>query len=260
MKAKRQGTLRHRAGTAHEAGGLPLQSLPRPPAPRGAGTSRRRRPWLAGVALLLGACTRPLQPCRSPSACPENEECLAQRCLPVGAEPVDPSSRRLVLEPVQLAVVRTHENPQPGVPPTVSLGGPSEQSEQLLVRFAQSWLSSDVDAAFLSLQAAAAAEPSADDVRIEVALASGSWSSGTVGDAPSTRSPSSSGVGRTRPPAALRVDVTAQLRELAEQPERDRGFVVRASGESVRSAVYSTGTDGFGPRLDVYFRPRSLAR
>jgi hypothetical protein len=259
MKVKRHGSVRHRAGRATETSPGSRVDSPVFEAPHACGWIRNGRLWLAATALLLACCTPSVQPCRSPSVCPTNEECLAQRCMPLGAEPVDPGSERLVLEPLQVAVVRVHGRPQPGLPPTVSLGGPGE-GEQLLVRFPEAWAGMQVNAAFLLLEPAVGAEPSAADVALDVALASSSWSSGTADEAPSTRSPRSSGVGRTRPPAPLRIDVTAQLRELAREPGQNRGFLIRARGASPRSVVYSTGADGFAPRLDVYFRPGSVAR
>jgi hypothetical protein len=217
------------------------------------------RAWLLPGALLL-CCAPALQPCRSPSVCSENEECLAQRCVPLGADPVDPGSRRLVLEPLQVAVVRRQRAAAGGLPASVTFGGPTDQSEQLLLRFPEAWAGTDVSAAFLLLRPAPSAAPSASDVPLDVALAASSWSSGSTAEAPSIRSPHSAGVGRTRPPATLRIDVTALLRELASQPGQGHGFVVRAREESTRGAVYSTGADGLAPRLDVYFRPRSTAR
>ena len=56
---------------------------------------------------MLVACAAGPRPCRSPSACAEGSECLANRCLPLGAEPVAPETRRVVLDPVAMAVVRT---------------------------------------------------------------------------------------------------------------------------------------------------------
>ncbi len=180
--------------------------------------------------------------------------------MPLGAEPVNPGSQRLVLEPLGVAVVRAGVPGQAGLPPTVTLGGPAGQSEQLLLRFPEAWLGLDVVAAFLLLLPAPDAEPTAEDVGLDVALSSGTWTSGTVSEPPSSRAPSSAGVGRTRPPAAVRVDVTAFFRELSKHPGNDRGLVVRATGASRRGAVYSTGADGFAPRLDLYFRPHASTR
>jgi hypothetical protein len=202
------------------------------------------------------ACAASPLPCRSPSACPADSECLADRCIPLGAEPVDPHTLRLVLDPVAIAVVRTEGGRQQrALPPTVTLGGPRGQSEELLVRYAHPWNELDIDSAFLLLEPALDAEPTAADVQVGVSLVAGRWTSGMLTNAPASRGPSSAGVGRTRPPALLRLDVTAQLRELAKHPHNDRGLLVHATPSSARGAIYSTGIDGVAPRLDVYFRP-----
>jgi hypothetical protein len=212
------------------------------------------------VATSTLACGAVPRPCRSPSACPAGNECLADRCVLLGAEPVDPRSRRLVLDPVAIAVVRSEAGRQRALPPTVTLGGPPNQDEQLLVRFSHSWSELDIDSAFLLLEPALDAEPTSSDVEIGVALAESTWTSGILASVPASRGPTSTGVGRTRPPALLRVDVTSQLRELAKQPRRDRGLLVRAIRPSPRGAIYSTGIDGTAPRLDVYFLPRRPVR
>jgi hypothetical protein len=162
-----------------------------------------------------------------------------------------------VLEPTRIAVVRSESARREGLPARVTLGGPPARSEQLLVRFPHSWQGMDVDTAFLLLEPDADAEPTAEDVEIEVALAASDWAPGSASSAPATRSPVSAGIARTRPPSLLRVDVTAQLRELTRQPRKDRGLVIRAAAPSSRGAVYQTGADGIAPRLDVYLRPRS---
>ena len=93
---------------------------------------------------------------------------------------------------------------------------------------------------------------------MRVALAAGPWASGTLEDAPPSRSPVSSGLARTRPPSPLRVDVTAQLQALQGQESSDHGLLIRAQGAAgalpERGATYLTGADGELPRLDVYFR------
>jgi hypothetical protein len=180
--------------------------------------------------------------------------------VPLGAEPVAPESQRLVLDPIAIAVIRSGAELQNALPPTVTLGGPPIQSEELLVRFDHAWDELDIDSAFLLLEPALDAEPTASDVEIGVALAADRWTSGILANAPASRGPLSTGVGRTRPPTLLRVDVTLQLRELARQPRSDRGLLIRATAPSPRGAIYSTGIDGIAPRLDVYFLPRRPAR
>lgn len=167
-----------------------------------------------------------------------------------------PQTLRRVLDPVAVAVVRGAARREAALPPTVTLGDPEGQSEALLVRFPHPGDELDIDAAFLLLEPALDAEPSSDDVPIEVALVAGGWSSGILRHAPSSRGAVSAGLGRTRPPAILRIDVTAQLRELVKQPRSEQGWLVRATHPSRRGAIYSTGIDGVPPRLDIYFVAR----
>ncbi len=220
----------------------------------------------AGVLLLVVACAASVscaaaaRPCRPPEACPRGHECLADRCLPLGAEPVDASSRRVVLTPVAIAVVHAAAGTQRALPPSVTFGGPVVRSEQLLLKFPVAFGQVDIDTAFLLLEAVPEAEPSPADVALEVTLAASEWASGTIDAAPSSRGPRAAGVGRTRPPAPLRVDVTAHVRELARHPESQHGLLIRATRPSPRGAVYSTGVDGPPPRLDVYVRPRLSSR
>jgi hypothetical protein len=173
---------------------------------------------------------------------------------------VPPDSRRIVLDPVAVAVVRAGARQQSGLPPSVTFGGPASHDEQLLVAFPERWGPVEIDTAFLLLEPALDAEPSASDVEIAVAVAAGEWRSGMAREAPASHGPRGAGVGRTRPPAALRIDVTALIREISKQPRSTYGLLVRAARPSPRGAVYSTGIDGPAPRLDVYFRPRPKAR
>jgi hypothetical protein len=202
------------------------------------------------------ACVATPVPCRSPGACPAGTECLAQRCAALGTEPVPASTGRLVLEPADIAVTPAHSMRSGGLPPSVSFGGGSGASDELLVRFGGGFDARDVVAAFLVLEPARGAEPSASDVRLEVALAARGWSPRDDGAA-SRRGPVGVAIARTRPAAPLRVDVTAQLHDLGDASGDEFGFVLRAAGPSPRSAVYSTGADGSPPRLDLYLRSSS---
>lgn len=166
-----------------------------------------------------------------------------------------PDSRRLVLEATAVAVVRAGAGRHDALPPTVTFGGPPSRSEQLLVEFAHELGDVEIDTAFLLLEPALGAEPTASDVAIDVAVVSEAWASGTAGEPPSSSGPSAAGIGRTRPPAPLRIDVTALVRELARQSQSGHGLVLRAVSPSPRGAVYSTGANGPAPRLDLYLRP-----
>jgi hypothetical protein len=217
----------------------------------------------AAVAVL--GCTRTPLPCRSPEHCPAESECLAQRCVALGLDPVAPGTTRMVVDAAEIAVVRPalpgKSSAGTGLPPTVTFGGPEPSDEQLLVRFPRTWASRDLDAAFLLLEPARSADPTGADVQLQVALAGASWTPGTLDQAPPPRAPTSAGLARTRPPSLLRIDVTAQLKALAASEQDDHGLLLRADGVVTGSlpqhgATYSTGTDGELPRLDVYFRLR----
>jgi hypothetical protein len=174
---------------------------------------------------------------------------------------VAPGSTRLVLEPSAVAVVRVHGAPG-ALPASVTFGGPPRQSEQLLLRFPDTWAALQVDAAFLLLSPALAADPTGPDIEVSVRLAAADWPSGAISEAPQGRGPRSLGLARTRPPALLRVDVSAQLRASAEAGVRDWGFVIAAVRENdrERGATYLTGADGHAPRLEVYGSPAAPAR
>jgi hypothetical protein len=222
----------------------------------------RVTPALAVVGL-LASCSRTPLPCRSPEHCPQQSECLANRCVALGSDPVMAGTTRLVVEAAQVAVVREGARGaiSRALPLTVTLGGPEQAEEQLLVRFPRSWAGLDIDTAFLLLAPATSADPTGSDVQVQVALAAGPWAPGTLNEPPPWRSPASAGIARTRPPNLLRVDVTGQLKVLQGQPASDHGLLVRAEGATgaagaspQRGATYLTGADGELPRLDVYFR------
>lgn len=206
---------------------------------------------LSGLELLLGCAPR-LVPCRAPTACGAGQECLANRCLPLGAEPVPPGSGRAVVEPSAVAVVGA--NVSPVLPPTVTFGG-EPAGEQLLLRFPRTWGRLEIEAAFLLLEPARSTEPSGD-VPLQVSLAATQWASGALRNGPAERAPSSFGLARTRPPSTLRIDVTELLLALRDERADSQGLLVRAADHGARAATYLTGVTGGAPRLEVYGRLR----
>lgn len=208
------------------------------------------------MSLLFGCSSLPA-PCRSAGACDRSQECLANRCVGVGAQPVRLGTARLVVDPDGVAVVRPAAGA--GIPSTVTLGGPSTQNEQLLLRFPLAWAELDVDTAFLLLKPAPDADPTLADVPVEVALAASTWAPGSLRQAPGAKAPSSMGLARTRPPALLRVDVTAIVRALARPAALERGLLVRAPATEQRGATYLTGTAGGTPQLEIYGRAKRRA-
>lgn len=138
-----------------------------------------------------------------------------------------------------------------GLPSVVSLGGP-DRGETLVARFPGAWRDLEVDAAFLLLSPAPGAEPSAEDVPIEVSLASFEWEALEGDRAAHGQGPSHRGLARTGSGGILRLDVTPQVRALGREPHGS--LLVRATSSTDRSAVYLTGANGGRPRLDMYGR------
>jgi hypothetical protein len=216
----------------------------------------RPRALLATLALVgsLLNCAAPVVPCLAPGHCSKGEECLAQRCVTLGAEPVPQGSARTVVEASRVLVVTP--DGVGALPPTVTLGSAPARDRALVLSFPQLWASRDVDAAFLLLEPAIEADPTAGDVVVRAALAAGEWAAGSAPRGPSERAPSSTGLGRSRPPSLLRLDVTAQLRASSAH-DGDLGFVLSAENALSHGATFLTGARGGTPRLDVYSRPRA---
>lgn len=205
---------------------------------------------------LLG-CAAQLVPCRAPEHCSRGEECLAHRCVTLGADPVPAQSERRVVDANRVLVVTSDaEGP---LPPTVTLGAAPSRDQALVLAFPNLWASSEIDAAFLLLEPAAAADPGSADVVIRVTLASAAWAAGAAPAAPSERPPASTGLGRSRPPSLLRVDVTAQLRAARGSSDADLNLFVSAENRVAHGVTFLTGASGGTPRLDVYFRSQAAA-
>lgn len=202
---------------------------------------------MLSAPFLSPACAAAPVACLSPAHCDAKDECLAHRCVPLGAEPVPPGAERRVVDATAVAVLGGGS----GLPSVVSLGGP-DRGETLVVRFPGAWRDLQVEAAFLLLSPAPGAEPSAEDVPIEVSLASVQWEALAGDRAARSHSPSHHALARTGSGGLLRIDVTPQVRALGREPQGS--LLVRATSSTDRSAVYLTGANGGRPRLDMYGR------
>lgn len=201
---------------------------------------------------MIGCAARPT-PCAGPT-CPAVGECLANRCVPKGTEPVDPASTRLVLRPKRIAVV-TRET-APGLPMTVTLGDAARGPVTLLLDFGDSWKDvADVDAAFLLLEPTPKTGVS-DDIEVHVWRINDPWDEARVRWAtqPALGIPGTRGIARFSPPTDLRVDVTPLIRFLRDETV-DHGLALVAKTNAAGGATYWTGVGGGrGPRLELYVR------
>jgi hypothetical protein len=133
----------------------------------------------------------------------------------------------------------------------VTLGGPPQAAEQLLLGFPREWTALNVVSAFLILPPAPEAEPSSEQVEVRVSRLNGPWQSGCLSSSPPSTTPRSNALANT-PESVLRVDVTQQFRAMAQDSEGDYGLLIEGTFPVERGATYLTGADGPSPHLEVY--------
>lgn len=209
------------------------------------------------VTTLLVGCSRAPEPCGSPGTCPEGQECLANRCVIAGGIPVSEDSQRLVLEPMQMAVVSAERSYETGLPPAVTFGSSTEGASAIYLRFAPT--TSDpkrIQSAFLLLEPLPGTLPS-NDVDVDVWRVREPWKSERLTwlQQPELAPPRGEGIARSRPPSTLRVDVTSIVAYLAENGENDFGMALESGSGDGAGASFATGAaGGRTPRLEVYLR------
>ncbi len=177
---------------------------------------------------------------------------MAARCAREGGAPVPAESRRILLRPQALAFAS--DEPTDGLGASVTLGSDSGSHRAIYVRFDPRWKNGKVISAFLLLEPSAGA-PRGGDVGLEVWRAEKTWQGPNLpcSRQPGLAPPFARGIGRAAPALPVRIDVTELVRFFADHPERDHGFVVRASDAHDPGITLATGLDGGEPpRLDVY--------
>jgi hypothetical protein len=217
------------------------------------------------LAAALASCAAPLEagrPCSAADAvpCEQGRACVVGRCRSVDAPPSLPDALRVVLAPVDLAVVASR-GPSGGGdvrPEAVALGRGASGTVVMLFRFAATWRDdAEVVSAFLVLDALEGAPPAAGPITFETARIAEAWQSGVVssGRQPRLGVPRQAGTVRARPTVPLRVDVTPLVREWARRDADDHGIALLARGDDAFGAVVSMGvSQGSGPRLEVYVK------
>ncbi len=180
-------------------------------------------------------------PCATPGACPAGQECLANRCVVQGYDPVAAGTRRIVVEPSALSVVSAKGEGDEG---SVTFGGRATGAVALHLAFAGGWREAGrVESAFLLLDAVPGSPPGRDDVPVVAWRVAGA----------ALRPPFGRGVARSSPPSPLRIDVTEIVRFLVEHPRADQGIAVVATAGEGHGASYLTGAaGGAAPRLEIY--------
>jgi hypothetical protein len=201
-------------------------------------------PYSAALVTALASCAAPLDEARRGVDAPP---------------PSSPDAVRLVLAPVDLAVVGSRGSGGGGeLPEAVALGRGAGGTVVMLFRFAAPWHDdAEVMSAFLVLDPLEGAPPASSPITFETARITEPWQPGVVswGRQPRLGLPRAAGAIRVRSALPLRVDVTPLVREWARRDAADHGIALLAHGADAFGAVVTMGVaQGSGPRLEVYVR------
>ncbi|HYQ00146.1 MAG TPA: hypothetical protein VER96_15830 [Polyangiaceae bacterium] len=198
------------------------------------------RPLLALIALVVGVASGSSS-CARPNR--DSNAALAQL--------------RLVSTPIRIAFVSS-DRQATGVSGEIRFGGPLGRSA-LYLKFSNDWRTHGVPRqAFLTLSAREGSASSDSPVIVEAWRISADWQPPTLrswSDKPNLAPPYARARVTASPPRELRLDVSELVRFAAENPERDFGMAVIASGSDGPGATFSTGlAEGQAPRLELYLR------
>lgn len=180
--------------------------------PRGFGSPRQRGLPLTLGSVLLAACARSPVPCTLPGDCDEAQDCVAYVCRPHGADPVAPSSQRVVLLPSKIAWVE----PEPGS--TRSFYVDFELPEGLPERELDA-----LDSAILRCEPPAGLEARA---ALSVQRVIDPWTAGRVSSGNEPRLGAESARGWLQPGVAANVEVTALVRSSLGARRQAHGFAL----------------------------------
>lgn len=196
-------------------------------------------------------------PCSGASGCDDGHECLANRCVPLGSEPVAEDSQRLVAEVTEFAVIASEGDFGGTLPGFVALGAERTGTLELLLKFDPIWRKGGrVEQAFLLLDALPQSRSASTRVAVDVWRVEHPWSRADVTwmSQPELGYPTARGIASSNG-APLRIEVTDLVKYLREHPAHDYGLALRASAAHATGVSYATGVaGGSAPRIEVYGR------
>src|SRR6185436_12962662 len=102
------------------------------------------------AALALTGCAAQVDGAKVCSeGCESGRACVVGRCRPADEAPSPPDTLRVILNPVDLAVISEKGSQSDGLPETVALGRASDGTVALFLRFSATWRDdADVVSAF----------------------------------------------------------------------------------------------------------------
>ena len=218
----------------------------------------RRMSWaLIATSWGLLHCAATPKPCTGADTCGGGQECLANRCVALGSEPVAESGSRSIARVTEMAVIASDLDYSSGLPTAVSFGAQRVGTVELLLRFEPIWRRSGrIEQAFLLLDPLPKGRTSAATINVDVWRVEEAWSKSELSwlAQPELGHPKAEGIASANN-APLRVDVTQLVRYLQRFPEKDHGLAMRAAGHDAAGVSYATGVGGGkAPRIEVYAR------
>ncbi|HEX2673980.1 MAG TPA: DNRLRE domain-containing protein [Polyangiaceae bacterium] len=165
--------------------------------------------------------------------------------------------QRVVSSPSGIAFVSSDRDVS-GLSGEIRFGGPQGRSA-LYLKFPTDWRSLGTPRqAFLSLSPREGSAVSDSPLTLEAWRVSADWQPHQLrrwSEKPSLAPPYARTTVTSSPARELRLDVTELIRFAAENPERDYGIAVIASGSDGPGATFSSGfAGGSSPRLELYLR------
>src|SRR5262249_2608445 len=147
--------------------------------------------------------------CAAAGVCGAGQACVVARCRPSDAIVTPSDTNRILLQPVDVAVLasgRTDASP----PDAIVLGAEASGATVVLLRFEATWRDdAEVTSAFLVFDMVDGAPPARGTTTVEAARILDRWSSETAswGRQPRLTLPETAGVIRATPSGRLRIDV-----------------------------------------------------
>jgi hypothetical protein len=171
--------------------------------------------------------------------------------------PTSKHVERLVSSPSSIAFVSS-ARAQSGLDDEIRFGGPQGRSA-LFLKFPREWRARGIpQQAFLTLTAREGSAVSNSPLTLEAWRVSADWHARHLrrwSEKPSLAPPYARTSSTSSPARELRIDVTELVRFAAENPERDFGRAIIASGSDGPGASFDSGfAGGRAPRLEIYLR------
>jgi hypothetical protein len=192
--------------------------------------------------------------CDAQSACPSKTACVAGRCQREGADPAILATRRIVLDPTDVAYLRRGDSPSGGALPSLfTLGRRADGDELLLLRF-QAPLPPDatVVEAYVLLERSDAVDMDPAPMGLYAMRVVGKWDSRDVSwatqpplsDVRSPLTPLVPSVSR----ALVRIDVRGLVQAWQRHDPKDQGVAIVAENATATGATFASG------RLELYVK------